>query len=81
MLFTKLIPCIGWHTLLVAHMLQGCLQSAPLLFLPHMFPQLCGISLRCHSGFVILPESKERPDQFDLKAIPHCHVSRGGGVL
>lgn len=36
-------------------MLQGWLQSMPLLFLPHMFPQLCGISLRCHSGFVTLP--------------------------
>lgn len=24
-------------------------------------------------------QSKERPDEFDFKAIPHCHVSRRGG--
>jgi len=29
--------------------------SIPLLFFPHMSPQLWGISLRCHSGFVTLP--------------------------
>lgn len=41
-----------------AHMLQGWLQSRPLRFFPHMSPQLWGISLRCHSGFVTLPANQ-----------------------
>lgn len=56
----KLIPCINCLMFPMAHMLQGWLQSTPLLFLPHMFPQLCGISLRCHSGFVTLPAIQKK---------------------
>lgn len=80
--FEKLIPCNNCLMFLMAHMLQGWLQSTPLLFLPHMFPQLCGISLRCHSGFVTLPAIQKKAavkGDFTLKPSLNVMWDRGLG--
>lgn len=58
MAFKKKRFAVLFHVTVKAHMLQGWLQSTPLLFFPHMLPQLWGISLRCHSGFVTLPANQ-----------------------